>query len=100
MSKVEETEQIQLKIFDLEMQENKKHKNSPIKYDLYSPKENLHSIDIYPPHFPALPNDRARFAFGYSEFVIKNLRKMVYQSLEIYRKQSIQLDCTLYFFSF
>jgi len=35
MSKVEETEQIQLKIFDLEMQENKKHKNSPIKYDLY-----------------------------------------------------------------
>ena len=34
MSKVEETEQIQLKIFDLEMQENKKHKNSPIKYDL------------------------------------------------------------------
>jgi hypothetical protein len=33
MSKVEETEQIQLKIFDLEMQKNEQHKNSPIKYD-------------------------------------------------------------------
>jgi len=34
MSKVEETEQIQLKIFDLEIKENKKKIKSPIKYDL------------------------------------------------------------------